>query len=88
MRRELPEGACPLFLPLRVPNKVHVLRELWARGVEAVDYWSVGDPACRLESFPEVAALRREIVEVPCHQSLDDEAIDRLAVLVNEALHG
>ena len=31
----------------------------------------------------EVAALRREILELPIHQSLDDEAVDFVARVVN-----
>jgi selenocysteine lyase/cysteine desulfurase len=79
----LPPGACPLFLPIRVQDKHELLRRLHARGIEAIDFWSHGDPACDLDEFPEVAALRREILELPIHQSLDDEAVDFVARVVN-----
>ena len=42
--------------------------------------------AAATTSFPEVAALRREILELPCHQSLDDEAIDLVAHAVKQVL--
>jgi perosamine synthetase len=74
----LPRGACPLFLPVRVANKPAIIDELKQRGVEAVNFWSVGDSACSADAFPEVARLRREVLEIPCHQSLDDEAIDKI----------
>src|SRR5262249_710672 len=68
----LPPGACPLFVPVRVADKPALLARLHARGIEAVNFWSTGDPACDDAEFPEVARLRREILELPCHQSLDD----------------
>lgn len=81
----LPPGACPLFLPLRVRGgKRPLLRALWAHGIEAIDFWSGGDPACDRDAFGEVTALRDEVLELPCHQSLDDDDIDRLAQTVKQ----
>jgi dTDP-4-amino-4,6-dideoxygalactose transaminase len=75
----LAEGECPLFVPVRVRNKRGLLRLLGDAGIEAVDFWSSGDPACDEQEFREVAMLRRTIIELPCHQSLDDSAIDFVA---------
>jgi hypothetical protein len=61
----LPPGACPLFVPIRVRDKGSLLRALRARGIDAIDFWGIGDPACPEEQFPEVQALRREVLE-PC----------------------
>jgi selenocysteine lyase/cysteine desulfurase len=84
-----PPGACPLFLPIRVDDKRRLMRFLHARNIEAIDFWSTGDPACDLDAYPEVAALRRTVLELPCHQSLDDEDVDRVAHAVKEGLaHG
>jgi perosamine synthetase len=78
----LPLGACPLFLPVRVDDKPRAIEKLRQQGIEAVNFWSSGDPACNIDEFPEVARLRREVLEIPCHQSLDDEAIDEIASAV------
>lgn len=79
----LAPGVCPLFLPIRVRDKQKLHDRLLARGVDAVDFWGTGETP-----FPEVAELRRHILELPCHQSLDDEDIDELArVVKEEALH-
>jgi len=78
----LAEGVCPLFLPVRVADKRALLEKLHARGVDAIDFWSSGDPACPDSAFPEVGELRQQVLELPCHQSLDDEAIDLLAATV------
>ncbi len=84
---ELPPGAVPLFLPLAVGDRGRALAALAARGVEAIDFWSIGDPACDLARFPDVRWLRRHVIEVPLHQDLDDEAIDRIGEVVTEVLH-
>jgi|SRR5581483_3958261 len=82
----LPPGCCPLFLPVRVQDKARVVQALHAAGVEAIDFWNSHDPACDITQFPEVARLRREVLELPCHQSLDDDDIDRVARAVKRIL--
>jgi hypothetical protein len=88
----LQPGVCPLFVPVRVhPDRVGLtkrglMQRLHARGIDAIDFWSSGDDACDPARFPEVAALRREILELPCHQSLDDAAVDEVAHAVKQAL--
>jgi dTDP-4-amino-4,6-dideoxygalactose transaminase len=84
----LPEGTCPLFLPVRIRGreKAVVQAALSARGVDAVDFWNSSDPACPGREFPEVMTLRREVLELPCHQSLDDEDIDYVARAVKDVL--
>jgi dTDP-4-amino-4,6-dideoxygalactose transaminase len=81
----LPPGTCPLFLPVRLVDrdKRAIVQALHARGIDAIDFWSTGQ--CD-DEFPEVAALRREILELPCHQSLDDDAIDLVAHAVKQVL--
>jgi dTDP-4-amino-4,6-dideoxygalactose transaminase len=87
-------GACPLFLPVRIGaplierglDKGAVMQALHARGIDAIDFWSRGDSACDLAQFPEVAALRRELLELPIHQSLDDDAIDLVAHAVKQVV--
>jgi dTDP-4-amino-4,6-dideoxygalactose transaminase len=82
----LAPGVCPLFLPLRVRDKHAALAAVRARGIEAVDFWGAGDPEASAEIFPEAARLRREILELPCHQSLDDDAVDFVARAVKQVL--
>jgi dTDP-4-amino-4,6-dideoxygalactose transaminase len=82
----LAPGCCPLFVPVRVRDKPRALEALRARGIEAVDFWSGGDPAADACAFPDAARLRREVLELPCHQSLDDDAIDFVARAAREVL--
>jgi dTDP-4-amino-4,6-dideoxygalactose transaminase len=81
----LAPGVCPLFVPVRIVDrdKRQVMQALHAVGIDAIDFWSTGE--CDAD-FPEVAALRREILELPCHQSLDDDAIDLVAHAVKQVV--
>jgi hypothetical protein len=81
----LAPGCCPLFVPVRIPdgNKRAVMQKLHALGIDAIDFWGRGE--CDAQ-FAEVAALRREILELPCHQSLDDDAIDLVAHAVKQVV--
>ncbi len=86
IQSELPPGACPLFYPLLCRDKADTAAKLAARGVETVDFWREGHPACRIEDFPETFALRQRVLEVPLHQDLDPDDMSYLASAVEEAL--
>ena len=91
LHASLPPGCCPLFLPVRVdgsrgPDKRALMQALHSRGIDAIDFWGTGDAACDADEFPEVTRLRHEILELPCHQSLDDDAIDRVAHAVKQVV--
>ncbi len=83
---ELPRRACPLFYPLFCKDKESVAALLLARGIETVDFWREGHPACPPEAFPEVAALRRGVLELPLHQDLTLDDMAYLASAVEEVL--
>jgi perosamine synthetase len=84
----LPPGTCPLFLPVRITmgDKRAIMQKLHDVGIDAIDFWGTGDAACDDGEFPEVAELRRTILELPCHQSLDDDAMDLVAHAVKQVL--
>ncbi|ADO71453.1 Aminotransferase, DegT/DnrJ/EryC1/StrS family [Stigmatella aurantiaca DW4/3-1] len=83
---QLPPGVSPLFYPLVVQNKTEVLERLRARGIDVIDFWKRFHPACDAAEFPEVAQLRRSIVEIPCHQDLSSEVMAEVASAVREVL--
>ncbi len=83
---QLPPGASPLFYPMVVQDKAEVLAKLRAQGIDAIDFWKRFHPACDASAFPEVAQLRRSIVEIPCHQDLSPEVMADVAAAVREAL--
>jgi len=83
---ELPTGVCPLFYPLAVSNKQEAMQRLAASGIQTVDFWRDFHPACDAAQFPEVAKLRRTLLELPCHQDLGAEQMGRIAAAVREVL--
>lgn len=83
---EVPAGACPLFYPLLCEDKPAVAAKLLARGIETVDFWREGHALCSLDDFPEVASLRRRVLELPVHQDLSTEDMSYIARAVKEAL--
>jgi len=83
---EVPAGASPLFYPLLCQDKAAIAARLLARGIETVDFWREGHPLCRSDEFPESAALRRRVLEIPVHQDLAPEDMASIAREVEEAL--
>ncbi len=80
--RELPAGACPLFLPILVPDKVRFQRDLADLGVQSVNLWEASHPTCPPELADEVSGWRRQCLELPIHQELASADIDRVAEAV------
>lgn len=82
----LPEGMCPLFYPFATRHKVALWTRLRAQGVQAVLFWLGGELGPKPGEFPEVDTLRHTILELPCHQDMAAEDIERLAQLVHNAM--
>ncbi len=83
---ELPAGVCPLFYPVVTEHKAEVFARLKAMGIQVVDFWRDYHPDCRPEDFPETMRVRNQIVEIPCHQDLDAQTMDRVASAVRTVL--
>ncbi len=83
---ELPAGACPLFYPLIVEDKAPIRASLDAVGIETIDFWRYFHPSCDGSQFPEVAELRRTVLEIPNHQDLTPEMMDKIAQHTRRAL--
>ena len=76
--QELPNGACPLFYPLFVGDKPRFKKDLHAKGIGSVNLWSVPHPAVPEDMAKETDPWRRHILELPIHQQLDYEDIERI----------
>ena len=74
----LPEGVCPLFFPLIVPNKAEAAEALRRRGVDALEFWNdpVGDGS---EMGPNARFFRTHVLELPIHQDLAPRHISHVA---------
>ena len=80
--RELRPGTCPLFLPVLVPDKIRCQRDLEALGVQSVNLWDASHPTCPPDLAEEVSGWRQHCLELPVHQELRPEDIDRVATAV------
>lgn len=83
---ELTAGACPLFFPILVRDKVRFQEELAALDVQSVNLWDASHPSCPPDLAAEVAHWRRECLELPIHQELAPGHIDRVADAVLSVL--
>ena len=74
----LPEGVCPLFFPVIVPNKAEAAEALRRRGVDALEFWNdaVGDGS---EMGPNARFFRTHVLELPIHQDLSPRHISHVA---------
>lgn len=76
---QLTDGACPLFFPILVPDKVRFQQDLAALDVQSVNLWDAPHPSCPPELAAEVSHWRRHCLELPIHQELSSADIDRVA---------
>ena len=83
---KLTEGACPLFFPILVPDKVRFQQKLDALDVQSVNLWDTSHPSCPPDLAAEVSRWRRDCLELPIHQELSATDIDRVADAVLEVL--
>jgi dTDP-4-amino-4,6-dideoxygalactose transaminase len=83
---ELPAGTCPLFFPVMVPDKVRFQQELEWRGVQSVNLWDASHPTCPPALAAEVAPWRDHCLELPIHQELSTDQLDRVAAAVIQVL--
>ena len=79
----LPEGVCPLFFPILVPDKARAARALVDRGIGAVEFWNEGDAAAMGESSADAVFLRRHLLELPIYQDVTD---GQLAFMADQVL--
>ena len=82
---ELPDGVCPLFFPILVPDKGAAARALAARGVCSVEFWNTGDPEACEPDFPDTKFLRTHVLELPIHQGIGAKQIRHVARAVRES---
>jgi dTDP-4-amino-4,6-dideoxygalactose transaminase len=82
--QELPEGTCPLSLPLLVPNRGHVVRFLQNKGVAAYPWWAgFHQHSLEWHRFPDACSLKQNLVTIPVYQGLVKQ---QLCWLVNTVI--
>jgi hypothetical protein len=74
----LPEGVCPLFFPVLVPDKAKAAAALRKCGVDVIEFWNdpVGDGG---EMGAHARFFRSHVLELPIHQDLGRRHIAHIA---------
>ena len=75
----LPEGVCPLSLPLLVSDRQRMHSILKKRGIDAIMWWGGYHRSLSWENFPEAVELKDHILSLPIHQDLDEVHIKYIA---------
>jgi CelD/BcsL family acetyltransferase involved in cellulose biosynthesis len=66
-------------LPIWCEDKRAHVRRLTERGIDAVDFWSVGHPLLPADRFARTARRRAAMVLLPVHQELRSDELERVA---------
>lgn len=74
----LPEGACPLFLPVLVGDKPATSTALRQRGIDALEFWNYGAVPASSES-EAVRYLRSHVLGLPIHQDVSSRQLSYIA---------
>ena len=84
LRPELPDGVCPVALPLVVEEPESLLHALAGASIGAELFWSDFHPAFPAREFPDSAYLKTHVVALPIHQDLDPRLLARVARVVEQ----
>lgn len=83
----LPEGICPLSMPLLVSDRDNLVSRLQARGIGAYPWWAgFHESAVQWSLFPDACWLKANLLTLPVHQGLDSYHLDYIAATFRELL--
>lgn len=75
----LPDYACPLYLPVWVPEPRDLYYKLARQRIFADVLWRQEHPAVDWGRYPEGRELKRHVLALPVHQDLDTAQLEHLA---------
>jgi len=81
---DLPDGVCPLLLPLEVPDVFTWIRKLNMAGIKAIRWWEGFNRKLNWDDFPEAKNLKQELLVLPVHQHLSDDDIDYMIASIKK----
>jgi len=68
---QLPDGVCPLHLPVIVENREQICLRLNEMGISANQWWAGFHQAFDWREFPEAKYLKEHLLVIPIHQQLN-----------------
>ena len=69
---DLPDGVCPIGLPILVSQRSSWERQLSARNIDVYAWWSGYHSGIDWDQFPEACRLKDQVMLLPIHQQLND----------------
>lgn len=83
----LPDGMCPLGLPILVDDRPHWYRTLNGAGIVVSPWWEGYHAGLNWAEFPEARALKSKLLLLPVHQGLSPTDIDYIARVVRACVN-
>ena len=83
---ELPEGACPLNMPVLVADRDRLARELGELGIAVAPWWAGYHRALDFTPFAEARHLKDNVLALPLHQGLTEAQIAAVVAALKERL--
>ncbi len=74
--KELPEGVCPLYLPIIVDKRKQVCEELNALSINTIAWWSGYHSSLPWPEYPGACFLKDNLLVLPIHQQLNHNHIE------------
>jgi perosamine synthetase len=84
--KELPEGVCPLYLPVLVENPKAVCDYLSHKGILAIQWWSGFHQAFDWADFPEARYLKEHLLVLPVHQQLTTRDVEYMVAMLTKQM--
>jgi perosamine synthetase len=75
----LPEGVCPLGLPVLCLDREHARRHFLSQGINVRAYWERLPREVTASEFPDAHTLSQKILILPVHQTLTDKQAEHIA---------
>jgi perosamine synthetase len=82
--RELPDGVCPLFLPVLVGNRESVCVRLNRIGISTGQWWAGFHRAFDWSEFPDAKYLKEHILALPIHQQLKSRNVNYISTTLKK----
>lgn len=84
LRRDLPEGVCPLCFPMLFENRETVTAYLNRHGIRAISWWKGYHESIPWHEFIDACKLKDSVVALPIHQDIGESQIRYMAMKVME----
>jgi dTDP-4-amino-4,6-dideoxygalactose transaminase len=84
MSTTLPDGVCPLGLPVLAANRDASRAFFLRRGINVRAYWEQLPREVEAGSFPEAHRLSEQILILPVHQSMTERQVEHVIKAIHE----